>query len=142
MLDVRFLTSRCTTQVLQMLNPQIQLVELSRLFPDFKLKWDDPENYFKEDDGSFTVCGVFAEFSHHVRRQFDEMSEETKWSLFRYIENCISGKTMDDLSNAVCTCFLENLAGENFSARLRSYMGRRSLEYFKQWDNVEGEGET
>jgi hypothetical protein len=42
------------------LSPQAILEHLVALFPGFAGVWDDPANLFREKDGSFTPCGVFA----------------------------------------------------------------------------------
>src|SRR5688500_10144342 len=42
---------------------ELILEQLVALFPGFRGHWDNPGNCFREDDGSFTSQGVFAEFS-------------------------------------------------------------------------------
>ena len=38
------------------------------------------------------------------------------------------------LSNALFTCFLEYIAGEGFTDRIKPFMGKKSLEYYLHYD--------
>ena len=49
------------------MTPQALLDRLVDLFPDFRKYWDGPRNYFRNDDGSFRLDGVFAEFTGFFR---------------------------------------------------------------------------
>lgn len=40
----------------------------------------------------------------------------------------------EDVSNAACTCFLENIAGEVQLADVSKYLGPESREFFDQWN--------
>ena len=120
-----------------MRTPVTVLKDLTKMFPDFAAVWGSPDNCFLDDDGTFTYHGLFSEFSHYVRDNFALMEEQQKEKLFHFIESCVSKDDPSDegLDNAVCTCFLENLASERLSPEFRRYMGSTSLRFFNQWDN-------
>jgi len=108
---------------------------LTDLVPGFRTVWED--SLFVGEDGSFTAHGVFSEFSTYVREHLAEFSEETRTSLFRYIEQCVTTNIHSDagVSNAACTCFLENIAGEgDFSLTVQRYLGPESRKYFDLWN--------
>jgi hypothetical protein len=111
------------------------LENLITLFPAFAIWWSDPQNDFRADDGSFTLCEVFSEFSRFYRDEFANSSPFQNESLFALIENCVDDSG-DELDTAACTCFLENISGEgDFSNTARSYMGSRSRQFFDLWNH-------
>jgi hypothetical protein len=111
---------------------------LARLFefaPGFRSAW--PHSHFVAADGSFSVHGVFAEFSSYVRTHFCDMDDETWKKLFKYVEECVTADIHSDsgVSNAACTEFLENIAGEGeLSRTVLPYLGPESRKYFDQWN--------
>jgi hypothetical protein len=106
------------------------------MFPEFKMQWEIEGYGWKSNkDGSFELCGLFSEFSGFVRDKFSQMPDWKKAELMNFIESCVTDDLDDKLDEAVCTCFLENLASEPpLSAELRRYMGQRSLVFFNEWD--------
>ena len=114
--------------------------KLQSIAPGFGEYWNDPENLFRADDGSFTFHGMFVEFSHYVREEFELLDEATRVQLFQFAEECAAHRQRSDteLSNAVYTCFIENLTNEPISAQIRSYLGPKSLALFDAWDNPAG----
>jgi hypothetical protein len=62
---------------------QTEILEnLIAIFPAFAVKWSDLQNDFRADDGSFTLYGVFSEFSHFYRDEFANSSPFQHESLF------------------------------------------------------------
>lgn len=114
--------------------PEQLLTALIRMFPSFQAHWDEDDNLFR-DDGVYTVHGVFSLFSWYVRDHFAAMSEAKRVELAQFAESCISDDDTDLVDNAVCTCFLENLAGEPPANLVRLYLLPKSLAYFSDWDN-------
>jgi len=89
------------------------------------------------NNGSFTLWGLFSEFSQFVHDNWNDIPEQKRKELMDFIELClVEGDINENLDNAVCTCFLENLSGAPpFSGELRQYMKRKSLRFFNKWDN-------
>ncbi len=118
--------------------PEELLAHLSEFVPGFRAAWQ--ETLFIEKDGSFSVHGVFAEFSAYVLAHFADFDEATWKGLFTYIEQCVTTDTYSEagIANAACTCFLENIAGEgDLSSTVSPYLGPESRKYFDRWDDVE-----
>lgn len=116
--------------------PEELLARLVEFVPGFRAAWKD--SLFIEQDGSFTVHGVFSEFSHYVRAHFTEFDEATWKGLFRYVEQCATADDQSEfgVASAVCTCFLEDIAGEGMPSRVASpYMGPESKKYFDRYDH-------
>lgn len=114
---------------------------LIKLFPDFSGNWASNDNLFINEDGSYTYHGLFSEFSNYFRDNFKNFSDEQLRELFSSIEKWEVQETAnyeeDDaqlLSNAVFTCFLENIAGEGFTERIKPFMGKKSFEYYSHYD--------
>ncbi|WP_163392226.1 hypothetical protein [Enterovibrio norvegicus] len=122
--------------------------------PSFKTDWCSDDNYSVDDDGSYTFHGVCTEFSHYFidqdahkyitltdRKWKPSISNPDMKLLFDWLENHIqevetkeSLKTPEGLlSNAICTCFLENISQTNAGEYAKRFMGTRSREYFEHW---------
>ncbi|HET7004832.1 MAG TPA: hypothetical protein VFK65_05020 [Candidatus Binatia bacterium] len=109
------------------------LDRLTKLFPGFESYWDDPENCFREDDGSFTVCGVFSEFSSFFREHFVEFPVHSLSRFGDFVTECMSGSSIE-LDDATATCFLENVAGEPFSSAFRRFLKGPALKFYEEVD--------
>jgi hypothetical protein len=105
---------------------------LVTIFPDFAGYWDSPSNYFREGDGTFSLWGVFAEFSSYFREHFASFSPSVLTALARFIEECMASPGTD-IDNAAATCFLENLAGHDSAAALRPFLGQVAQDFLGQY---------
>jgi hypothetical protein len=108
------------------------LDRLVALFPEFAAVWDRPDNCFRDDDGSFTSCGVFAEFSHYFRERYDQFPPARVAELGRFVTECVTGPDRE-LADAAATCFLENVAGERFSRDFRRHLRGEALRWYSDW---------
>jgi hypothetical protein len=117
--------------------PKELLENLVQIAPEFLSAWDNEDNLFIDEDGSFSVHGVFTEFSSFIRDNFGLLDENRRKKLFDYIEECVNTDIHSEygVSNAACTCFIENLAGEGtFSNTILKYLGVESKKYFDKWN--------
>jgi hypothetical protein len=105
------------------------LEELVRIQPDFRARWDG-ENYFRDDDGSFTACGVFSQFSRYFREQHQKMKKEELEAIATLVGRCEGD---DFLSESAYTCFLENIAGEPPDETLTPYLSDAAVEFMSHW---------
>lgn len=111
--------------------------KLFALCPDFHVQWERDDNCCKADDGYFTFCGLFSAFSFYMRQHFFDLPDATRQKVLNFVESCLieEGEPDNDLDNAACTCFLENLSSEGeLSRQLRKYMGPKSTAFFNEWD--------
>ena len=114
------------------MTPQVLLDYIISLFPDFTAYWDDPGNWFRADDGSFTLCGVFFEFTAFFRERFEVLPRDRVATLGAFISECMASADAD-LDNAAATCFVENIAGEECSHDLALYLTGEAREYYRAW---------
>jgi hypothetical protein len=104
--------------------PEQLLEAIVQIVPEFALHWERPGN------DSLNVDVVF-------KGQVWELSDTQRRMLFEFVEKCVvtdpyAGR---GVSNAACTCFLENLAGEgDLSRAIAPYLGTKSKEYFDEWN--------
>ena len=85
-----------------------QLIEeLNSLVPGFNQYWESDEASFNFGTES-TIHGVFSDFSHVVISKIGKGSLQNPEQVFAFIEAAVASK--GELSNAACTCFLENIA--------------------------------
>ena len=117
--------------------PKKLLENLIQIAPRFLSAWNNEDNLFIAADGSFSVHGVFSEFSSFIRDNFGLLDENRRKKLFDYIEECVTTDIQSEngVSNAARTCFLENLAGEAaLSNTILKYLGVESKKYFSKWN--------
>ena len=117
--------------------PEELLENLVQIASEFLSAWNNEDNLFIDKDGSFSVHGVFAKFSSFICDNFDLLDENSRKKLFDYIEECVNTDIHSEsgVSNAACTCFLENLAGEGtLSNKILKYLGVESKKYFDKWN--------
>ena len=114
------------------MTPQVLLDYIVSLFPDFAAYWDDPGNSFRADDGSFTLHGVFCEFTAFFRERFKVLPHDQVATLGAFISECMASADAD-LDNATATCFVENIAAEECSHDLALYLTGEAREYYRAW---------
>lgn len=113
------------------------LSDLIRMFPDFKKAWESDNNYQSEEWGIVPYHGLFSEFSRYFLNHFSGMSEQKVQEFCDYIEQFVRDDEVDeDIDNAICTCFLENVRGEPSTVELPKYLGAKSLKFYKAWHGV------
>jgi hypothetical protein len=105
------------------------LGRLVTLFPDFAACWDSPDNCFRDDDGSFTRCGVFAEFSDYFRDRYEQLPTARVADLGCFVTECMTSPDTE-LGDAAATCFLENVASERFSPDFRQHLSGEALRFY------------
>lgn len=104
------------------------------MFPDFESAWNSEKNYFR-DENVFTSHGVCAEFSHYFMENYIAFSNEQLKSLFNRIEELIGySEPRNEIDNALCTCFLENIAQTESGDFAKQFMGKHSKEFFDYWN--------
>jgi hypothetical protein len=116
------------------LTPDELIARLVGLFPDFAEQWNAPDNLSREDDGSFTICGAFSEFSHYVCERYEHLPVERLQALGWILAECMADPD-SDLDEAAATCFLENVAAERFHEDFKRFLIGRPLEFYAQFDD-------
>ena len=114
------------------LTPQQILGRLVVILPEFLEHWESRHSSFRDNDGSFTQCGVLAECSHFVRDHYDQLSSLQRHQLADFVLECMRS-TDTDLRDAAATCFLENLSFERFSNDFETYLAGNALDFYRQF---------
>ncbi len=113
-----------------------QLLEfLVELFPEFRARWDDEDNNMNRNGDDFTAHGICAEFSHFYIEKGFTAEPTIIGKLFQKIEELVASdpEDRDPVANAVCTCFLENIAQLEAGERSLAVMGPVSRKFFQYW---------
>jgi len=105
------------------------LQEFVRIRPDFEAYGNDGD-LFLRDDGSFTACGVFSQFTDFFRERHLEMKKEELEAIATLVGRC---ETDDFLTESAYTCFLENIAGDPPDETLAPYLSRAALQFMSHW---------
>lgn len=121
--------------VVMMLNPQQLLERLTAILPEFADHWASPDNLFRNDDGSFTLWGVFAQCADFVRSRYEKLSRQQRRDLADFVEQCMTPPGTD-IGNAAATCFLENLTGEAFSRDWESHLRGNAQSFVQKMSGV------
>jgi len=110
---------------------------LTSNFPEFENYWHSDDNYFVDDDGSYSASGVSAQFSHYFYESDNaaKLNERSLVILFKFIEY-ESIRKNSELSDALFTCFVENIAQTNSGEFSKQFMQENTLEYFLKWHEV------
>jgi hypothetical protein len=109
------------------------LDRLVALFPDFGAYWDDPGNCFRDDDGSFTLHGVFAEFTGFFRERHAVLPADRIAALGTFVSECMAPANDGPVDNAAATCFVENIAGEPCDRELSQHLTGEARRYWLAW---------
>ena len=102
-----------------------QLVEaLDGALPGFASYRAGPETLF---DGQ-SLCAVFSSCTEYVQ---EHAVSEPQWNALAVVLNAMAASKDATLSEAACTCFLENLAERDhpLSSRLTGF----ALTYWRHW---------
>ncbi len=114
----------------------VQLLNfLIELFPEFRAQWDDEHNNMHRNGDDFTAHGVCAEFSSFYIAKGLTASPTNLGSLFQQIEKLVTNdpEDLDPVANAVCTCFIENIADLDVGEKSIPFMGLNSRRFFSHW---------
>jgi hypothetical protein len=103
---------------------------LVEIFPDFGPYWDDPGNCFREDNGAFTLHGMFSEFTAYLREHHGSFNGEQIAALGRFVSDCMASKD-EILDNAAATCFVENIANEECGRVLGRHLSGEARKYWQ-----------
>jgi hypothetical protein len=114
------------------MTPQELLSYLTALFPEFGPYWDAPGNCFRNDDGSYTLHGVFSEFTSFFREHSERLTSDQLLALGAFVSECIVPADTD-LSNAAATCFVENIAGEDYAEEFAIFLKGAARKYYLSW---------
>jgi hypothetical protein len=58
------------------MKPEDILNRLGGIIPDFPHEWANGESLYRNEDGSFTACGVFSECSDYVRTYWKRLNSD------------------------------------------------------------------
>ena len=112
-----------------------QLVTLfENHYPNFRERWKSDGNVHRDGD-AYTAHGVCAEFADFFIEHALRMEPERAEALFRIIESHIANDPTDKdvTANALCTCFLENIAQTEAGEAFKGSMRPVSRKYFEVW---------
>jgi hypothetical protein len=119
------------------MRPQELVNRLVVLFPEFQAHWDSPGNCFRHDDGSFTLHGVFAEFTTFFAERYASLPSERVADLGAFVSECMESAD-ENLGNAAGTCFVENIAGDECDRELARHLTGEARRYWKYWGGRDG----
>ena len=106
---------------------------LVSLFLDFVPGFGDEWHY--EPDGTLTPHHVCSEFTGYYRKHIADYDAPAVVEMFRVTEviNAADPLDFDPVANALCTCFLENIAHSEPGESGRRHMSRNSRRFFDFW---------
>lgn len=107
---------------------------LVSLFPAFEAGWKR-EDIHREEDGSFTAHGLMSAFTYFYRANIAEYDTSVLKEFCRAIETVVASDPEDksDVANAICTCFLEMIAGEMEGRRIEPHLGKACKAFYSHW---------
>jgi hypothetical protein len=115
------------------MNKEQWLKFLVSLFPEFEEYWNSEGDIFRDGE-DYSICGVCSVFTWYFRDNYSEVSDKVLNTLFQKVEEVVADENDLDAANALCTCFLENIGGEEVGNFSRKFMGSKSKEFFDSWN--------
>src|SRR5688572_15368211 len=94
---------------------------LLTLFPGVVASWEGPHNYYLDDDGSFRQCGFFPSSVNIFATILSDCPPSHVVVLGELVSEWMACQDTE-LRDVVASCFLENVAGERFSAVFRQHL--------------------
>ena len=106
-----------------------------RHYPEFEAAWESPDNYHRAGEAP-TPHGVCAEFASFFVANALSLGSKRAAALLQEVEPLVATdpQDKDPLANALCTCFLENIAQTNAGRTVAQFMGPASRKYFDLWN--------
>ncbi len=117
------------------------IIFLLGLDPDFER---DCERYLNFTEGQETVHGIASTFSDFIGKKLRDNRYSKAQAVFNGIETLLAeSKGDENIKNALCTCFLENLLNRftEEPAVLDKFiplLGPKSIKHSKAWDEFTG----
>src|SRR4051794_1521907 len=96
-----------------MLSAEDALADCVRVFPAFRAYWDEEDNPMRDDDGSFTVCGVYSVLTWFVKERWS-CFREADWRAFATMASDHFRRS-EEPASTIGPCLIENLEGEDYS---------------------------
>lgn len=112
------------------------LAALIVLFPEFEAHWLGADNYFREDDGSFTSCGAFCALTDFYRERWASFSPGQFVGLGSLVARCMRIEHSEP-DVAAATCFLEHIAGEPCERPLAPHLSESGREFLRTWGGLQ-----
>jgi hypothetical protein len=103
------------------------VADLERVLPGFSRYFESDDNLFDRD----TAHAVFAACSHFA--EGNEVAPQSWPLLGEFLNEVVSGPD-DVMSEAACSCFLENLA--NARHPLKRFLRGEALRYWEHWEGT------
>jgi hypothetical protein len=112
------------------MTPTVLVDELDALVPGFADYLRGADSLFAASDGTFSVHGVFSEFSVYLRDRYSTLPLHSARRLGVFLTRCFDDTYGDTVGNAVATCCLENLAGDPLHAALAKNLGDAAKHFY------------
>lgn len=114
------------------MTPQLLLCQILVMLPEFAAHWNGPENYCRNNDGSFTMHGVFMELTGFFLERSDTLLPDQVANFGKFLSECMASND-EELDNATATCFLENIAGKGCDHGLGRHLSGAARVYWQTW---------
>jgi hypothetical protein len=111
-----------------MLPGQQVLEDFIHVLPDFATYWAAPDNLFREKDGTYTACGVFACLADFLRENATSLSAGDWRSVGDLIEKYFAAG--EEMRGVLGACLIENMQFEKCSQLFSSHVSEGILRYF------------
>jgi hypothetical protein len=125
-----------------MINTREELLNfLFKVEPSYK---DQYNRYLERRNRPPTMSGDTTNFANFIVLKLNSGIYKNAANLFQSIESLLDDETSsDEIKDAVCTCFLENLINYASNGRIPyecfvPFLGSQSRDYCKVWDEFTG----
>lgn len=112
--------------------------KLAALFPEFEKHWDI-EDINREADGIYTAHGLMSSFFFFYLENYSNLDESAIRNTANLFENIVESDPSDesDVSNAICTSFLEMLDKNKEGKVIEKYLGKECKAFLDAMRGVD-----
>ncbi len=110
------------------MDQQALLDQLTALLPHFKEHWEDEDNYYISDRGTFNLHNVCSALSHFYIDNADGIEDDVQQSLFSLLEESFGADS--ESAATISESFIDRIAHTEMGEKAAAFMGPQCKAHY------------